>query len=518
MTTFTVKSPSDNQTLYEVNDPTDSEITWIYKKAKDTFEKIRELTVEQRVAETLKVQKYIIENKEKIITRIVQETGKCKMDALTSEIFGVLDVIEYYKKEAPKALADKKAHTPFVLMGKKSKIYHDPLGPILVISPWNYPFYLALVPTITAFLAGNSVIFKPSEITPLKGLLEEIFDKSGFMKEAIQVVYGSKDTGRRLIEAKPAKIFFTGSVNTGKKIMELSSKLLIPVDLELGGKDPMIVFDDVNLDRTANGALWGAFTNAGQSCTSVERVYVQEEIYSRFVAKLEEKVNQLNLAGENNLSNDKGDIDVGTMTAEFQVKIVEDHIQDALEKGAKLLCGGKREKGSLFFPPTILLNVNHTMKIANEETFGPVMPVLKFSNEEEVIKKANDSEFGLSASVWSKDLVRAERVARKLEVGNVSINNVMLTEGNPALPFGGVKSSGFGRYKGEYGLYTFTNIKSIIIDSQSAKVEANWYPYTRNKYRIFSDLTDALFSNKGSLVKTIMSGLKLESTTNKEKI
>ena len=518
MTTFTVKSPSNNQTLYEVNEPLDSDILWIYKKAGDVFEKIRDMPVEQRVQETLKLQKYIIENREKIITRIVQETGKCRTDALTSEIFGVLDIIEYYKKEAPRALADKKAHTPLILMGKKSKIYHDPLGTVLIISPWNYPFYLALVPCISAFLAGNSVIFKPSEITPLKGLLEEIFEKSGFMNEAIQVVYGSKETGQKLIEAKPVKIFFTGSVKTGKKIMESAAKNLIPVELELGGKDPMIVFADVNLDRTVNGAMWGAFTNAGQSCTSVERVYVQEEIYSRFVSKLEEKVNQLKLGSDSNLGQDKGDIDMGSMTAEFQVKIVEEHIEDAVNKGARILCGGKREKDSLFFPPTILLNVNPTMKIINEETFGPVMPVIKFSTEEEVIKKANDSDLGLSASVWSKDLVRAERVARKLEVGNVSINNVMLTEGNPALPFGGVKSSGFGRYKGEYGLYAFTNIKSVIIDSQSAKVEANWYPYTRNKYNIFSDLLEALFSNKGSLVKTIMSGMKLESSANKEKI
>ena len=184
----------------------------------------------------------------------------------------------------------------------------------------------------------------------------------------------------------------------------------------------------------------------------------------------------------------------------------------------KILCGGKREQNSLFFPPTILVNVNSSMKIVTEETFGPVLPVLKFSDENEVIKMANDSQYGLSASVWSKDMQKAERVARKLEVGNVSINNVMLTEGNPALPFGGVKSSGFGRYKGEQGLHTFSNIKSIIIDAMSAKIEANWYPYTRNKYKIFSKLLDALFSKNSSLVKTILSGLKLESSANKEKI
>lgn len=517
MSTITVKSPSDNRVLYKIEEPDENSINQIYKKAKETYKKLKGISVEDRIKEISKIQKYIVENREQILDRIVEETGKSRADALMSEIFGILDLIEYYKKEAVTVLADQKVHTPLVLMGKKSKIYYEPLGVVLVISPWNYPFYLALAPALTAFVAGNAVVFKPSEVTPLKGLLEEIISKSGFMPDAIQVVYGGKDTGKALIEAKPNKIFFTGSLSTGKKIMEAAAKHLIQVELELGGKDAMIVFSDVNLERTVNGALWGALANSGQSCTSVELLYVQEEIYSRFITKLQEKIDQLKIS-EGDTKSDKGNIDIGCMSADFQIKILEDQIEDALQKGATVLCGGEREHNSMVFYPTILVNVNKSMKVIKEETFGPIIPIMKFSTEEEVIEKVNDFEFGLSASVWSKDMDRADRVARKLEVGNVSINNVMLTEANPALPFGGVKSSGFGRYKGKEGLYSFSNIKSIMVDTQSSKVEANWFPYTRTKYKHFSDLIDALFSNKSSLLKTVLSGLKLESSSNKEKI
>lgn len=515
MTVLTVKNPTSNQVIYEFESIDKNSINNIFQKARDVSEIIRDLPIYKRVEEISKIQEYIVENKERIISKIVQETGKTKTDALTSEILPTLDVIDYYRKNATKILSDKVVHTPLLLMGKKSKVYYEPLGVILVISPWNYPFYQAVVPFVSAFLSGNSVIYKPSELTPLKGLLEEMFEKTNFIKNSFQIVYGDKETGKQLIENKPDKVFFTGSVEAGKKIMEQASKHLIPVELELGGKDSMIVFDDVDLERTVNGAIWGALTNSGQSCTSVEKLFVHEEIYPRFIKKLEEKV--LNLTNTQN-KKDNGDTDIGFMTAEFQIKKIELQIEDAVEKGAKLICGGKRENDSMYFPPTIITNINETMDIYNQETFGPLIPVIKFSDEKEVIKLSNNTEFGLSASVWSKDLERADRVARKLKVGNVSINNVMITEGNPALPFGGIKSSGFGRYKGEEGLISFSNTKSIVIDTQSSKIEANWYPYTSDKYNMFVKLIDSLFSKKSSLVKTAINGLKLEKISSKRKI
>jgi acyl-CoA reductase-like NAD-dependent aldehyde dehydrogenase len=516
MTVLTVKNPVINQVIYEFESSDNKFINNVYEKAKQSSEIIRDLPIYKRVQEISKLQEYIVNNKESIIDRIVEETGKTKTDALTSEILATLDVIDYYKKTATKILSDKNVHTPLLLMGKKSKIYYEPLGTILVISPWNYPFYQAVVPFVSAFLAGNSVIYKPSELTPLKGLLEEMLEKTNFLKDSFQIVYGDKNTGKQLIENKPDKIFFTGSVEAGKKIMEQASKHLIPVELELGGKDVMIVFDDIDLERTVNGAIWGALTNSGQSCTSVEKLFIHEEIYPIFVKKLEEKVNKLTNKTQD--KRDNGDIDIGFMTAEFQIEKIESQIKDAISKGAKIICGGARENKSMFFPPTVITNINEEMSLYNEETFGPIIPVIKFSDEKEVIKLANNTEFGLSASVWTKDLDKADRVARKLKVGNVSINNVMITEGNAALPFGGVKSSGFGRYKGEEGLISFSNIKSIVVDTQSSKIEANWYPYNTDKYNMFIKLIDSLFSKKSSLVKTAINGLKLEKISSKRKI
>lgn len=518
ITARSICNPINGNKLYEISDAGEEQIRNCYAKARKVQPLVRKLTVDERVEEILKINDYVIENREKILTRIIEETGKSRFDALSSEVFEICDVIDYFKKAAPKILSDKKVHTPIVLMGKKSKIFFEPLGTVLVITPWNYPLYQVLVPSLLAFLAGNSVIVKPSEVTPLKGLAEEILEKSGFIKDAIQLVYGGKETGKMLIENRPDKIHFTGSVESGKKIMEQAAKYLVPVDLELGGKDAALVFDDVNMERTVNGIMWGAFTNCGQSCTSIERVYVHHKIYEEFVKLLAEKISKLKYSSEKRNYQSPEDCDVGSMTTEFQAGKIEEHILEAVTNGAKVLAGGKRENGKMHFPPTLLTEVSHQMKIMTEETFGPVLPVMKFKTEDEAISLANDSVYGLSASVWSKDLKRAERVARKLEVGNVSINSHMLTEANPALPFGGVKQSGFGRMKGEYGLLAFCNIKSVIMDVQGKKIEPHWYPQTGTKYNMLSDLMVALFSRSKNWIKFALIGLKLDSIGTKEKI
>jgi len=513
-----VVNPITLEKLYQIEETDQSSIDQKYRTAKTVQKEISKLSVEERVAEILKLRDYIIENREMLMTKVIQETGKSRVDAFTSELFEICDVIHVFSHKAKKVLKDKKVPTPIVLMGKKSKVIYQPLGVILIIPPWNYPLYQGLIPSILAFLAGNAVIVKPSEVTPLKGVFEEIYEKSGFMKNAIQVVYGSGETGKRLIDARPDKIHFTGSCATGKKIMAQAAQYLIPVDLELGGKDPSIVFDDVNLERTVNGVMWGGFTTAGQSCTSIERLYVQEGIYDDFVAMITEKTKKLRPSNSKRNIEDPEDCDVGCVTTEFQVKIIEDHIKDALEKGAKLLCGGSREGNTRHFLPTVLVDVNHTMKIMTEETFGPVIPIMKFKTEAEAIEYANDSPYGLSASVWSKDLKRCERVARAIVTGNVSINNHMLTEGNPHLPFGGVKDSGFGRYKGDAGLLTFSNSKSILVDKQSKLIEPHWYPFTATKYAMLTDIVTSFFSKSKNWVKFAVTGMKLDTIGNKEKI
>ncbi len=510
-----VCNPISGEELYKISETPEEEIKQVFERARLAFRTVRALSVKERLHFIKQMRLYIVKQQDHIIDRIIQETGKSRLDALVSEIFSVLDHLEFLEHHAEDILKEKKVETPLALMGKKSYIFHDPLGVILVISPWNYPFYLAIVPLTSAFVAGNSVIFKPSEHAPLKGLIEEILTACNFPEHAIQVVHGTGITGSRLIDHHPNKIFFTGSVQTGKKIMAQASKHLIPVTLELGGKDAMIVFDDVNLERTVAGAIWGALTNCGQSCTSIERLYVHERIHDEFVSLLKQELQDI-IIGDGA----SPDVDVGSMTPEFQVGIVEDHVKDAEAKGATVTkLGKKTTEGKRFLPLIVVEGVNESMKIWNEETFGPVIPIIKFKSEEEVIQAVNASPYGLSASVWTADIERARRVAHQLEVGNVSINNVMLTEGNPTLPFGGVKQSGFGRIKGETGLLGFTNIKSVIIDKQSNKLEPHWYPYTKRKHELFKQLISALFVSKGitRLLKAARIGMKLEREARKKR-
>lgn len=469
---------------------------------------VRALSVKDRLDFIRRLRETILAKQEWIVDRIQEATGKSRTDALTSEIFGVLDHLLFLEKYAAKHLAQKKVPTPPVLMGKKSIVRFEPLGTVLVISPWNYPFYQAIVPITSAFVSGNTVAYKPSEYTPLEGVVETVLSDAGFNEGWVHVFYGAGEVGAKLIAQKPGKIFFTGSTATGKKIMAQASHDLIPVELELGGKDPMIVFADANLDRAVAGAAWGALTNTGQSCTSVEKIIVEDAIYDQFRDRLLKEVSRLKLGVDRD-----GGADIGLMTNDMQTKVVADHLADAEQRGAKVLTGAQWDRKSRAIPPLLFDGVTRDMKVYREETFGPVLPLLRFKTEAEAIELANDTEYGLSASVWSKDLARASRVADAIVTGNVSINNVMITEGNHALPFGGVKNSGFGRFKGEWGLASFSNVKAIMMESNSKKIEANWYPYTPEKYSRFSDLIRAVFGGGGILgfVKFAVAGLKLES-------
>ncbi len=491
--------------------PDSNQITNVFDRSRTAEREISLMTVSQRLKYVTALKKLILDEKEMIVDKIQMDTGKGRSDALFSEIFGILDHLTFLEKEACKALKDESIKTPIALMGKKSKIFYESLGTILVISPWNYPFYQAIVPITVSFVTGNATVYKPSEFTPLEGLVEDLLFRAGFKEDWVQIVYGDGKTGAGLIEQRPDKIFFTGSVATGKKIMAKASEQLIPVELELGGKDPLIIFEDANLERAAAGALWGSLTNTGQSCTSVERIYVQETIYDEFKKILVEKAKTI----KQEIDKD-GDADIGSMTTDSQVAIVKDHLDDALKKNATLLTGNHWDGKSRVIPPLVFENINSDMNICTEETFGPILPLYKFIDEQDAINMANDSDFGLSASVWTADKSRAIRVTRKIKTGNVSVNNVMLTEGNPYLPFGGVKNSGIGRYKGVHGLHSFCNMKSVLIDGNSGKIEANWFPYTKRKYELFSGMTEGLFGGGiMNFIKFLIYGLKLESYSDK---
>lgn len=483
----------------------------IMATAQEAFADLQKTTIKERCNELRKVIDHFYAKREQIIDALIVENKKARTDALVADIMSALDALVWLTEQAPKILGDQKVPTPIMLMGKKSKIYHQPLGACLVITPWNYPINNGIVFTMTGFIAGCSVIFKPSEHTPLKGVFEDIFSASPLIKRSVQVVYGSGESAQNIIEQRPAKIFFTGSTRTGSKIMAQASKYIIPVELELGGKDAAIVFDDVNIKRTVAGVLWGAMTNTGQSCTSIEKVYVQEGIYDQFVEELKAECAKLIVN-----SADMGDADVGAMTTDFQREIVAKHVADAKQKGANIY-SPHQAVGEDFYPPTILTDLPEDAAINEQESFGPVLPVYKFKDAAQVIAATNSGEFGLSASVWSKDLKRADQVARALEVGAVSINNVMLTEGQSFLPFGGRKMSGFGRVHGAEGLLGWTASKAIIFDKQSKKIEANWFPYTKKKYDLFGNLIAAIVTKNPllKLIRIALAGLPLESFAQK---
>lgn len=488
-------------------DPTPlDQVCAIYTRGREAFPAWAGLPIDQRLSHLRRLRLLMVEQMEQITTVVAESAGKTKVEAITADIMPVLDAIAHMERHAPKVLVRQKHPTPIVLVGKRSYVEYIPRGIVLVISPWNFPLQLAMIPMLSALAAGNTVVLKPSEVTPMVGrLIEDLFRQAGFPPAVVQVAHGGRELGAALTAGKPDYIFFTGSVRTGKVIATQAAKDLIPTTLELGGKDPMIVFADANLERAVQGAMWGAFTNSGQVCMSVERLYVERPLYERFVVRLVEEVKRLRQGVDL-------DDDIGSMTFPGQLDVIREHLEDALARGARLLTGAKPsewEHGKgLFVPPTVLVDVSQEMMIMQEETFGPLLPIIPFDSEDEAIHLANDSRFGLNASVWSSDIAKAERVASRLVAGAVVINHVIITNANHHLPFGGAKESGWGRYHGEIGLRSFCHEKSVMVDRGRQTTELPWYPY-RGKYELLYSLFQSYYSARRDLPKFLLSFLRL---------
>lgn len=478
----------------------------MYARAHQAHHSWSRLTLEERLSYFNRLRHSLIDQVDEIVEVISQSTGKVPVEALTADWMPVIDALQYIEKNAKSILGRQKRPTPLFFFGKQSHIEYLSRGVVLVISPWNYPFQLAMMPVISALVGGNTVILKPSEVTPLIGtLIEKIFQRSGFPEGVVQVAHGGKELGAALTSGKPDYIFFTGSVRTGKMIQSQAAQDLIPTTLELGGKDPMIVFADAHLERAAKGAVWGAFTNSGQVCMSIERLYVERTIYDRFVDRIIAEVRSL-------CQGSSQDDDLGSMTFPAQIQVVKDQVEDALAHGARLVTGTMPDqwKHGMFLSPMVLTNVCQDFRIVQEETFGPILPIIPFDSEEEAIEMANDSIYGLNASIWSADRKKAERVAAQLISGGVVINDVIVSVANPHLPFGGAKHSGLGRYHSAIGLQTFCHEQSIIIDRGRRKTELNWYPY-KGKYQPLKTLFANYFTpNKNwyALVKSLITAFK----------
>lgn len=474
-TSFETSDPRTGEVTAEVPEHDAEDVQAAVERARVAFAAWSPLPYEQRLDHVLGVRDLLLDRADEIVDVICRETGKLETEAVLAELMATCELIEFYKRHGAKALRAERVPTGSMLPHKKAWRIFEPLGVVGVISPWNYPLTLALTPTLTAVLAGNAVVLKPSEVTPLVGLeVGRLFAEVGDHPDLVQVVTGRGQTGDALVRSGVQKVAFTGSVRTGKLVMKAAAENLTPVVLELGGKDPMIVCDDANLERAANGAVWGAFTNSGQTCIAVERVYVHERVYDRFVDLVVDKTKALRQGvGDGN--------DIGSMTFGPQVDIVERHVDDALGKGARALTGGRRVPGKagLWYEPTVLVDVDHTMDVMRDETFGPVLPIMSVADDEHAIRLANDSPYGLNSSVWSADGKRAEQIGGRIETGNVCINDCLVNYAVGGLPFGGVKESGIGRVHGGDGLRAFSNTKSILSSRVALKREPFWYPAPR---------------------------------------
>jgi acyl-CoA reductase-like NAD-dependent aldehyde dehydrogenase len=478
--------PATGEIIATVPDLGPEEIAEMVARARAAQPAWEALGFEGRGKVLKRAQKWLLDNSDRVIATIISETGKTVEDAQLAEIAYGTAAFGFWAKMAPEYLADQRVRSSSLFVkGRRMVVRYQPLGVIGVIGPWNYPLSNSFGDAIPALAAGNAVILKPSEVTPLTSLLlAEGMRECGLPEDVLQIATGRGDTGAALIDHVDY-VMFTGSTATGKKIMERAAQTLTPVSLELGGKDPMIVLEDANLERAANMAVWASMQNSGQTCLSVERVYVQESVYDEFVAKVTDKARAI----RQGISNGPGTVEVGSMTFPKQVEIVSAHVKDAVEKGAKVVVGGKEGAGSgHFYEPTVLLDVNHDMECMREETFGPTLPIMKVKDAEEAIRLANDSPYGLAASVFTKDIEKGEAIARRLESGIASVNDALLHYAALELPMGGWKDSGLGRRHGADGIRKYCAQQSLFIARFPLTRELHNFPYTSRMTRLMGRL------------------------------
>ena len=429
-----------------------------------------------------RAQKWMLHNAERVLDTIVAETGKTREDASLAELSYGANAFGFWAKRAPKYLADEKVRTrsPF-LLGRKLIVRYEPIGLVGVIGPWNYPFTNTVGDAIPALAAGNAVIVKPSSVTPMTSLLiEDCLRACEIPQDVFQVAVARGSLGGELVDLVDF-VMFTGSTQTGKQVMERAAKTLTPVSLELGGKDSMIVLADADLKRAANAAVFWSMHNTGQTCISVERVYVEAPVYERFASLVAGKVHDL----RQGVPGAFGSVDVGSFTNPPQADIVESHVRDAVQKGARVLAGGSRVvSDGTFFQPTVLADVDHSMECMREETFGPTLPIMKVSGAQEAVRLANDSPYGLQASVFTKDLQKGEAMAREIETGVVVINDCCVNYVALEVPMGGWKTSGLGIRHGAEGIRKYTRRQTILVTRFALKKDLYMYPSSKGASKL----------------------------------
>lgn len=463
--------------------------------------------IQTRVRILRQFQHLLIESADEITALLNRDCGKSRQDGLI-EVFMTVNRLDEYLKHAVRWLSPYKVPSGLYFF-KRSYVVPRPYGVVAVLAPWNYPFDLAMAPVLSALLTGNTVILKPSEVTAATGvLMESLFKRVPELAPYVRVLHGDGSVGAPLVASGPDYIFVTGSAPTGRKVLQAAAESLTPVALELGGKDAVIVLEDADVEKAAYWSVWGANFNAGQTCMAVERVYAVAPVYDAFVKHAVEFTRQLKMGYSCDL--DCSNV-LGPVSDPRQMRIIERHMEDARARGAEVLVGGKRN--GMFYEPTVLVNVNHDMLLMKEETFGPLLPIVKVKDADEAVALANDSGMGLGGSVWSKNIHHAEAVAHRLEAASVLINDAISQFAMPMVPFGGVKGSGYGRIHGKEGLMQFTRPYAYVLGQPPLPFDLTVIARRPGHYQMLSLIMHVVFGTTLSQkLRPLTSRFKREPT------
>jgi len=451
----------------------------ILKRARAVQASWKDEPIGKRLALVRVLGRCMLAQQDALADMVVRESGKPRVEALFADVFVGLDTAKYFASQGAALLSPETVrHHSTAAKAKSGTIHYEPLGVIGIISSWNYPLAIPLSQIIPAVVAGNAVICKNSEFTPECGaLIERLFLEAGFPKDLVTVIQGGGAAGQALIDASPDKIFFTGSVATGRRVAEACARKLIPSVLELGGKDAMLVLADADLEVASSAAVWGSYTNCGQVCLSVERLFVDQAVSEKFLQLCVEKTRKLRVGPGND-----PETDVGPLIRPHHVERMTELIDDAVEKGARVLCGGRPrpDLGPCFFEPTVIADVDSSMRLFQEETFGPILAMRAVSGEDEAIRLANDSPFALSASVWTSHSDKGLGIAKRLRAGAVMVNDAISYFAIAEAPHGGCGASGWGRTHGRAGLREMVQTKYIDVDRLPHAEKPWWYRYNEN--------------------------------------
>jgi succinate-semialdehyde dehydrogenase/glutarate-semialdehyde dehydrogenase len=464
------------------------------------------LSLEDRARYMRRAGDVLLEDLDEIAELLTNEQGKPRVESYTMELLPTIDSLKWIADNGPEILADEKLSMPLFLKSKSAKFTFEPIGVVGVIAPWNYPWSIPFGEVAIALMAGNGVVLKPASITPLIGeRIRQTFEKAGLPEGLVRTVHGGGRIGDALVKSTAGKIFFTGSVEVGRKVGVECAKRMKGSVLELGGKDPQIVCPDADLANAISGAVWGGFANAGQTCSGIERVYVHRDVADAFIEGVVRETERLTVGDPRGWTTE-----IGPMVSEDQAKIVTELVDDAVESGATKLTGGPTEvegmKGS-FIAPVVLTGVTHEMRIMKEEIFGPVLPIGRVDSEEEAIELANDSEFGLGASIWTKDRAKGERMAHQIESGMVWINDHSFSHGACVCAWGGVKDSGLGRSHSKFGFYECVNIKQLAWEPGWVR-DLWWQPYDRKLGDAIRYSAQLLYSRNGNRLQALREGIR----------